>query len=138
MASHTKSDDEALAGRLSLLSPHDFDDATAPPVLEGSLSANHPSRQRTPPSDEEDDLGLALRLSQLSDDDFDKLVSHHFKGYPPRGEARPTTPPVEDNECDLELALTSSQLPADLFDEQAMEELNRRKEGRPSVEGTLA
>jgi hypothetical protein len=49
-----------------------------------------------------------------------------------------TAPPVEDNECDLELALTSSQLPADLFDEQAMEELNRRKEGRPSVEGTLA
>jgi len=92
-------------------------------------------RQRTPPSDEKDDLVLALRLSS---DDFDKEVSHlHSKRYPPTGEDHPTTPPVEDNECDLELALTLPQPPAVLFDEQAME-LNRRKEGRPSMKGTPA
>jgi hypothetical protein len=91
----------------------------------------------SPPSDEKDDLAPDVRLSS---DDFAKAVPHlHSKLYSPTatGEAHPTTPPAEDNECDLELALALSQLPADLFDEQAME-LNRRNEGRPSIEGTLA
>jgi len=91
----------------------------------------------SPHSDEKDDLALAVRLSS---DGFDKEVPHLGsipKRYPPTGEAHPTTSPVVDNECDIELALTLSQLPADLFDEQVME-LNRRKEARPSMEGTPA
>ena len=98
--------------------------------LSSNLSTGDSFRDiMSPPSDEKDDLALALRLSQLSDDDFGKEIPHlHSKRHPPTGEAHPMMPPVEDN--DLEPSLAVFQRSADGF--------NQRKEGRPSMEGSLA
>jgi hypothetical protein len=136
MAGLANSDEEhlALALSLSLLSSDDFDEQIAEPPPQGSGSANHPSRPRTPTSDEKDDL--ALRLSLLPPDDFDEQVARlHHKAS--ASETRSPAPPNESDEDDLELALFLSQLPVDIFEEQ-VRALNQRRESRTAIGDSLA
>jgi hypothetical protein len=144
MASPANSDDEedlALALRLSQLSSDDFDEQIAQLPPEGSASANHTSRSRTPTGDgdDKDDLALLLRLSQLSSDDFDEQVPrlYRLESAPVIEKARLSTSRNQRDEDDLELALNLHQLPADVYDEQ-VNKLSGRGESRTAVEDRLA
>jgi hypothetical protein len=136
MASLEKSDDEenlALALRLSQLSSDDFvDEQFAHPRPEGSASANHIFRPRTPTND---DLAPVLRLSLLPSDEFDEQVArlHRTGSAFANEEVRSSTPPEESGEDNHKLALFLSYI----FDE-VVTGLNQRRESRIAIEGGLA